>query len=162
MSFLSENETSKHAGCCNGQRSPGAPILDRMQITRVIIVGLIILIGAFGLFEYEINRGASVQEARTVAVNVVIFVELFYLFNARSLTRSPFQIGFFSNPWAIGGSVLMVLLQILFTYAPFMHRLFGSAPMSLILWVDVLVVSLAAFGIIEVEKWLRRRKESRA
>jgi len=143
-------------------RNPGAPILDRMQITRVIIVGLIILIGAFGLFEYEINRGASVQEARTVAVNVVIFVELFYLFNARSLTRSPFQIGFFSNPWAIGGSVLMVLLQILFTYAPFMHRLFGSAPMSLILWVDVLVVSLAAFGIIEVEKWLRRRKESRA
>lgn len=143
-------------------RNPGAPILDRMQITRVIIVGLIILIGAFGLFEYEINRGASVQEARTVAVNVVIFVELFYLFNARSLTRSPFQIGFFSNPWAIGGSVLMVLLQILFTYAPFMHQLFGSAPMSLILWVDVLVVSLAAFGIIEVEKWLRRRKESRA
>lgn len=142
-------------------RNPGAPILDRMQITRVIIVGLIILIGAFGLFEYEINRGASVQEARTVAVNVVIFVELFYLFNARSLTRSPFQIGFFSNPWAIGGSVLMVLLQILFTYAPFMHQLFGSAPMSLILWVDVLVVSLAAFGIIEVEKWLRRRKESR-
>ncbi len=64
----------------------------------MIIVGLIILIGAFGLFEYEINRGASVQEARTVAVNVVIFVELFYLFNARSLTRSPFQIGFFSNP----------------------------------------------------------------
>lgn len=56
----------------------------------------------------------------------------------------------------------MVLLQILFTYAPFMHQLFGSAPMSLILWVDVLVVSLAAFGIIEVEKWLRRRKESRA
>jgi len=142
-------------------RNPGAPILDRVQIIRVIIVGLIILIGAFGLFEYEINRGASVQEARTVAVNVVIFVELFYLFNARSLTRSPFQIGFFSNPWAIGGSVLMVLLQILFTYAPLMHRLFGSAPMSLILWVDVLVVSLAAFGIIEVEKWLRRRKESR-
>ena len=142
-------------------RNPGAPILDRVQIIRVIIVGLIILIGAFGLFEYEINRGASVQEARTVAVNVVIFVELFYLFNARSLTRSPFQIGFFSNPWAIGGAVLMVLLQILFTYAPLMHRLFGSAPMSLILWVDVLVVSLAAFGIIEVEKWLRRRKESR-
>ena len=96
-------------------------------------------------------------EAHTVAVNVVIFVEIFYLFNARSLTRSPFQIGFFSNPWAIGGAVLMVLIQLLFTYVPFMNRLFSSEPMSLVLWMDVLGVSLAAFLVIEIEKWIRRR-----
>ncbi len=96
------------------------------------------------------------DEARTVAVNVVIFVEIFYLFNARSLTKSPFAIGLFSNPWAWGGVALMVLIQMLFTYAPFMNRLFGSAPMSLALWLDVLGVSVAAFIVIEIEKWLRR------
>jgi magnesium-transporting ATPase (P-type) len=138
-------------------RDPKASILSRPILWRIILVGLIILAGAFGLFEYELGRGASVDEARTVAVNVVIFVEILYLFNARSLTRSPFQLGFFSNPWAIGGAILMVLIQMLFTFAPFMNRLFSSAPMSLILWLDVIAVSLAAFAIIEAEKWIRRK-----
>jgi magnesium-transporting ATPase (P-type) len=92
-----------------------------------------------------------------VAVNVVIFVEIFYLFNARSLTRSPFQLGFFSNPWAIGGAILMTLIQLTYTYVPFMNTLFSSAPIPLALWLDVLAVSLAAYLIVEVEKWLRRR-----
>ena len=99
----------------------------------------------------------SLAEARTVAVNVVIFVEIFYLFNARSLTRSPFQLGFFSNPWAVGGAILMVLIQMLYTYAPFMNTLFSSAPISLALWLDVLAVGLAAYILVEVEKWLRRK-----
>jgi Ca2+-transporting ATPase len=138
-------------------RDPGAPILTPTIIWRIVIVSLIILAGAFGLFEYEIMRGASIEQARTVAVNVVVFVEILYLFNARSLTRSPFQLGFFSNPWAIGGAILMVLLQMLFTYAPFMNSLFGSASIPWSLWVDVLGVSLVAFVVIEIEKWIRRK-----
>jgi Ca2+-transporting ATPase len=138
-------------------RDPKASILSGALILRIVLVGLIILAGSFGLFEYEVGRGASVEEARTVAVNVIIFVSILYLFNARSLARSPFQLGFFSNPWAIGGAVLMALVQMLFTYAPFMNRLFGSAPMSLPLWLDVLAVSVVAFVVIEVEKWIRRK-----
>jgi Ca2+-transporting ATPase len=136
---------------------PRAPILNITLIWRILLVSLIILAGAFGLFEYELSRGASVEEARTVAVNVVIFVEILYLFNARSQTRSPFQLGFFSNPWAVGGAILMVLIQLLFTYAPFMQKLFSNAPITLPLWLDVLGVSLAAYLLIEVEKWLRRK-----
>lgn len=139
-------------------RNPQAPILNRVLITRIVLVSLIILVGAFGLFEYELARNASVAEARTVAVNVVIFVQLFYLFNSRSLTRSPFSLGFLSNPWAIGGAVLMTLLQLLYTYAPFMHEIFGSAPISLVLWLDVLAVSLVAYVIVEIEKWLNRKR----
>ena len=138
-------------------RNPQAPILSGVLIWRILLVSVFILAGAFGLFEYELMRGASVAEARTVAVNVVIFVEIFYLFNARSLTLSPFQLGFFSNPWAVGGAILMVLTQLLYTYAPFMNKLFSSAPLPFMLWVDVLAVSLAAYLFIELEKWLRRK-----
>lgn len=141
-------------------RSPKAPILDKVLLWRILLVSLIILAGAFGLFEYELAQGASVAEARTVSVNVVIFVEIFYLFNTRSLTRSPFQLGFFSNPWTLGGAILMLLTQLLWTYAPFMNRIFASAPISFRLWVDVLAVGLAAYAIVEIEKWLRRRLTS--
>ena len=138
-------------------RDPQAPILSGTLIWRILLVSLIILAGAFGLFEYELARGVPVAEARTVAVNVIVFVGIFYLFNARSLTRSPFQLGFLSNPWAIGGAILMVLLQLVFTYVPLMNDLFGSAPMPAYLWLDVAAVGLAAFVVIEIEKWLRRR-----
>ena len=140
-------------------RDPKEPILNKVLIWRVILVSLVILVGAFGLFELQLLRGAPLEEARTVAVNVVIFVGLLYLFNARSLTRSPFQLGFLSNPWAIYGALAMVLTQLLFTYAPFMNRIFGSAPISAMRWLEIGLVSLAAYALVEVEKWLRRRKE---
>lgn len=138
-------------------RDPKAPILSGTLLLRIILVSIIILAGAFGLFEYEIFRGASLAEARTVAVNVVIFVEIFYLFNARSLTRSPLQIGFFSNPWAVGGAILMTLIQLLFTYSSFMNNIFGSAPLPPVLWLDIFAVGLIAFATIEIEKWMRRK-----
>jgi cation-transporting P-type ATPase F len=138
-------------------RDPRAPILSGTLLWRIVLVSVIILAGAFGLFEYELSRGASLAEARTVAVNVVIFVEIFYLFNARSLTRSAFQLGFFSNAWAVGGAVLMVLIQLLYTYVPFMNTFFDSAPIPPDLWLDVLAFSLAAYVLVEVEKWVRRK-----
>ena len=54
----------------------------------------------------------------------------------------------------------MVLLQMLFTYAPFMNRIFGSAPMSAGLWLDVLGVSVAIFLLVDLDKWIRRRRSS--
>ena len=38
-----------------------------------------------------------------------------------------------------------------------MNTLFNSTPISLALWLDVLAIGLAAFILVEVEKWLRRK-----
>jgi Ca2+-transporting ATPase len=138
-------------------RDPKAPILDGVLIGRILLVSVLMLAGAFGLFEYELARGASLAEARTVAVNVIIFVETLYLFNARSFNQSVFQLGLLSNPWVLGGALLMVVIQAGFVYLPFMQSLFGSAPLPSSLWLDVLGVSLGAYVVVEAEKGLRRR-----
>jgi Ca2+-transporting ATPase len=138
-------------------RPPDAPILSRVLAFRVLLVGIMILIGAFGLYELELALGASEAVARTVAVNVVVALEIFYVFNCRSLTRSMFQIGVLSNRWVIVSVVGMLLLQLLFTYAPFMNQLLRSAPMTLAQWSHVVAVGLAGYLIVELEKWLRRR-----
>ena len=75
-------------------RDPREPILTRTLMWRIAIVGFLLLLGAFGLFEYELATGAGIAEARTVAVNVFVMGELFYLFNCRSLTKSVFEVGF--------------------------------------------------------------------
>lgn len=138
-------------------RQPQAPILTRDLVIRVLIVGTLILVGAFGLFEWEQMSGASLAKERTVAVNVVVMIELFYLFNCRSLKNSMFRIGVLSNPWVGVGVVAMVLLQLLFTYLPVLNGVFSSAPISLAAWGRILAVSIVAYVVVELEKYLRRR-----
>ena len=112
-------------------RPPKAPILDRVLIGRIVLVGVLLLAGAFGLFEYAQQTGHSLEEARTVAVNVFVFGEMFYLFNCRSLTLPSWRMSLRTNHFLLGGVGLMLALQLLYTYLPGMNRLFGSAPISL-------------------------------
>lgn len=139
-------------------RDPHAPILTRVLVGRVVLVGLVILVAAFGLFELELSLGASVEIARTVAVNAVVVIEIFYLFNGRSLTQSPFRIGFFANRWVLAGAAAMILAQLAFTYLPPFNRVFASAPIGPADWGRILAFSLAGYLIVEAEKWLRRSK----
>jgi Ca2+-transporting ATPase len=130
-------------------------------VWRLFLVGLLLLGGAFGLFEWELMRGAAVAEARTVAVNVFILVELCYLFNCRSLTQSIFRLGFFSNPLLFGGVTIMLILQLMFTYLPAMNLMFHSAPISFGSWGRILAISVITSFVVGVEKWIRRRSGGR-
>ncbi|MBE0575582.1 MAG: cation-transporting P-type ATPase [Desulfuromonadales bacterium] len=140
-------------------RRPGSPVLTRVLGFRIGLVSLMLLLGAFGLFEWALLHGQSVETARTVAVNMFVFGELFYLFNCRSLRYSMFKLGVFSNRWLLLGVVVMALLQIIFTYSPVMNQLFGTAPMGIAEWAWVLTGGLAIYGMVGTEKWLRRRAD---
>ncbi len=138
-------------------RHPAAPILTTALMLRILLVSALLLGGAFGLFLWELETGASLEQARTVAVNVFVMGEMFYLFNCRSMTHSPFHVGFFSNIWLWSGVGLMIVLQLLFTYAPVMNRLFASAPIGLDDWARIVAVGLVIYFVIEAEKAWRRR-----
>ena len=115
------------------------------------------LAGAYGLFLWEQHRGASLAEARTTVVNVIVMVEIFYLFNCRSLTRSMFTLGVFSNRPLIAGVVAMIAAQLAFTYTPVMNRLFHAAPLPWDVWVRIVGVGLIAYAVVGLEKWIRLR-----
>ncbi|MGQ9652457.1 MAG: cation-transporting P-type ATPase [Thermodesulfobacteriota bacterium] len=142
-------------------RDPKGSILSGQLLWRVTLVSAILLAGAFGLFVLEKRLGATVAEARTVAVNVFVLVELLYLFNCRSLNRSMWRIGLFSNPWVIWGSVTMLMVQLLFTYAPFMNVVFHSTPIRIDSWIRIVLVSVAGYVIVEIEKGIRRALSGR-
>lgn len=138
-------------------RDPQTPILTRNLIGRILLVGGLLLAAVFALFQWEIARGANIAQARTVAVNVFIVMELFYLFNCRSLTQSIFRLGFFSNMWVFGGVAVMLLVQLVYTYLPVMNRLFQSAPIDLGAWGRIAGAGMTAYLVVEAEKWLRMR-----
>ncbi|MFH1217162.1 MAG: cation-transporting P-type ATPase [Pseudomonadota bacterium] len=138
-------------------RDPKTPILTGVLIGRILLVGGLLLIASFGLFQWEMSKGTDINQARTVAVNVFVVMELFYLFNCRSLTKSAFQLGIFSNLWVFGGAAVMLLVQVAYTYLPLMNRLFQSAPLDLGAWLRIVASGIAAYLIVEMEKWLMVR-----
>ena len=138
-------------------RDPGRPLLTGDLVWRILLVGTLLLAGAFGLFLWVKSTGGSLEEARTVAVNVFVMVELFYLFNCRSLERSMFQLGVFSNPWVTWGVIIMCVLQLLFTYAPPLNFLFHTVPLELTTWVPIVGIGLISYVVVEFEKWMKRQ-----
>ena len=138
-------------------RAPDAALLDRALVLRIALVGVLILAGAFGLFAWALADGRTPAEARTIAVNVFVMIELCYLFNCRSLTLPFWRLGWFSNPWVWAGAGAMAALQLLFTYLPAMNRLFGSAPIGARDWLLIALCGLIAAGVVGVEKAWRRR-----
>lgn len=54
----------------------------------------------------------------------------------------------------------MALLQLLFTYAPFMNSVFHSAPLGFMEWILVIGNSLIIFLAVETQKWAGRRRVS--
>ncbi len=137
-------------------RDPKRPLLTYALIMRTGLVSLIMLGGAFWLFHWEMNMaGETLAEARTAVINVIVLVEIAYLFSCRSLNHSVFAIGLFTNWWAIAGSLAMLGAQLLFTYAPVMNKLFHTAPIGFESWLRIGAVATAAFLAVELEKWIR-------
>jgi cation-transporting P-type ATPase F len=136
-------------------RDPGRPLMTFALIMRTVLVSLIMLLGAFWLFFYELGTGESQAAARTAVINVIVLVEIAYLFSCRSLTHSLFTIGWFTNRWAVIGALGMLAAQLAFTYLPLMNTLFHTAPIDLGSWGRIACVALAAFVAVEFEKWIR-------
>jgi cation-transporting P-type ATPase F len=137
-------------------RDPSRPILTFPLFMRTGLVSLIMIGGALWIFDHEMSaRGETIQEARTAVVNVIVMVEVAYLFSCRSLTRSLFAIGPFTNRLALVGAAAMIGAQLLFTYAPLMNTLFQTTPLAPSTWLRIAAIALLSFLAVELEKWIR-------
>jgi magnesium-transporting ATPase (P-type) len=93
-----------------------------------------------------------------MAVNTLVLGQVFYLFNSRFLRESSLRLDLlFTNRvvWiAIG---LLVTLQLLFVYVPFLNLWFHSAPIRARDWFLPIGIGAFIFLAVEVEKAVLRR-----
>ncbi|GAA1926092.1 cation-transporting P-type ATPase [Streptomyces sodiiphilus] len=138
-------------------RVPDQPLLTWALAVRIALVGVLIVTAATLLFEWErTTGGAGIDEARTSAMNVIIAIQVAYLFNCRSLTGPMWRTGFFSNPWIFLGVGLQIAAQLLITYLPVMNTLFQTAPISWEAWLRILAIAAIAAIVVAADKRLRR------
>src|SRR5499433_186766 len=146
------------------QRPPRAvdrPILDAFGIWRIVFVGASLLALTLWAFFWAKSWDASDDLARTVAVNALVIGQVFYLLNSRyKLDSSLSLLAHFGNPYLPLGIGAVVILQLLFTYAPPLQALFHTEAMPLRLWPPLFIAGLVFFLVVEVEKLVVRTRSS--
>ena len=134
-------------------RPAGAALLSGDLIWRVLLLTVLIAAGSFAALAWAQAAGADLAEARTVALNNMVAMEIAYLFSVRHLTGvAP---GLRSRPVSrplllgVGG---VVLAQLLLTYAPPLQQVFDTRPLSWVQGLGVVGSGLALFVVLELEK----------
>lgn len=139
-------------------RNPKEPILTSFLIWRIIFVSIILVIGTYGLFLWERQNGASIELARTVAVNTLVMFEMFYLFSSRYLLAPALTFeGLFGNRYVLYAIALLIVIQLAFTYLHPMQVLFKTEAMSVDAWLRVIVVASSVLILVEIEKFILRK-----
>jgi magnesium-transporting ATPase (P-type) len=138
-------------------RAVDRPILTRFGVWRILFVGSALVAFTLAAFFWMKSQDASDTLARTVAVNALILGQVFYLFNSRYLIDSSLTIkAHLGNPYLPLGVGAVVVLQILFTYAPPLQAVFGTEAVPLRIWPWLVLGGFLFFLVVEAEKLILR------
>ncbi|HVX79544.1 MAG TPA: HAD-IC family P-type ATPase [Bradyrhizobium sp.] len=142
-------------------RAVDRPILTGFGFWRVLFVGAALVATTLWAFFWMKAQGASDQLARTVAVNMITIGQVFYLLNSRYLLDSSLSFtAHLGNKYLPFGIAAVVILQLLFTYAPPLQAVFGNEAIPIWVWPWLLAAGLAFFLVVEAEKLVIRSSAS--
>jgi len=134
-------------------RAASEPILSRFVLWRVGFVSVLFCAGIFGTFALAQAQGASLEVARTIAVNTLVVMEIFYLFSVRFLNTTSLSLAAVLGTRPVLIAIAAVAtLQLGFTYAPFMEAFFDTRPLSFAQGLMVVAVGPLLLLILEIEK----------
>jgi len=142
-------------------RAVHRPILDGFGIWRVIFVGLMLLALTLWAFFWMKSKGASDELARAAAVNALVIGQVFYLLNSRYRLDSSLSLkAHLGNRYLPLGIGAVVILQLLFTYAPPLQVLFETESIPIWVWPRLLLGGFVFFLVVETEKLVIRTRRS--
>ncbi len=126
---------------------------------RILLVGGMGTVMVFGIFSWQLQQGAPLELARSLAVNTLTIFQAFYLLSARrqhdNLWHSEYWRGCTPSLIAIG---LVVLLQLAFTYLPVSQAVFDIAPLAPFHWLLILLITSSILLPMELEKVFHARR----
>jgi calcium-translocating P-type ATPase len=137
-------------------RRRDAPILSAELLWHVVLVATLFLAAVFGMFTYALDRGYSLPQAQTIAMNTLVVLEIFHLFFIRNIHGT-------SLTWAAARGTKVVwrvvititAAQFAITYIPALQSVLGTEAVVLFDGLLIIGVGAAFFAIIEIEKQIR-------
>ena len=139
-------------------RPRNAPLLTGELAWHVVLVAILFVCGVFGIYSFAVDRGYSVELARTLSLNTLVVMEIFHLFFIRNIYGT-------SLTWkAVRGTkvvwmavVVVTAAQFAITYLPPLQAIFETEAVPSTDGLLIVGVGVALFAMIEIEKQLRLR-----
>ncbi|HEX2965817.1 MAG TPA: cation-translocating P-type ATPase, partial [Syntrophorhabdaceae bacterium] len=98
---------------------------------------------------------------QTMVFSVICLSQLGHVLAIRSEKQSLFRQGLLSNKPLLGAVIIAMLLQLMTIYIPFLNPIFRTTMLTIPELLIVLVVSSLVFVAVEIEKWVKRRMDSK-
>jgi len=116
-------------------------------LSRGIFISVITLISfSVGLVYFKVQGMDELSLARSMALTTLVIAQLFYVFECRSETFSPFELGFFKNKFLIGAVVCSLTMHLAVLYIPFFQHIFQTVALSW--WQWLIIVGMAGVRFI--------------
>ena len=138
-------------------RRPARPANQRLLsgrlLWRILFVSGLMVAGTLGIYAWAVDRGLSIESARTMAVNTLVVMEIFYLFSVRFIhgTSLTWQ-GVLGTRAVLLGVTVVIAAQLAFTYLPPMQAIFGTGSISLAEGIVTVLVGVGLLIAVEIEK----------
>ena len=142
-------------------RDPDEPILDTeikitVAIQSIAITVATLLAYLVGLKWY--GQAEGLHHARTMAFSTLIICELLRSYTARSIDKTVFEIGVFTNKKLVLATAFSFLLMLVVIYVPVLNDAFGLMDLGLKEIAVVLGSALIPLVAGEIQKKVRFRK----
>ncbi|MDU4312321.1 MAG: cation-transporting P-type ATPase [Klebsiella michiganensis] len=157
LSFGLAFEAAERNAMNRPPRKTGQHVMDAFAVWRVAFVGTMIAVAAFILEAWLAPRGHSPEFIRTVLLQMLVTAQWVYMINCRSSDSFSLNMGLLRNKgiWLVSG--VLLLMQLVIIYVPVMQTMFGTEGLPPRYWFITLVIGIAMFLVVEVEKRLTRR-----
>jgi len=138
-------------------RKVGAGLLTPFTVWRIILVSVMFMAISLAVFFWTLGQGRDIEVARTMVVNTLVVLEIFYLFNIRYLHMTSFTLTGVKGTGPVLAAIAVVVVgQLAFTYLPVMNRIFESRPLTLLDGIVIIAIGVLSLVVLEIEKHLLR------
>ncbi|MBK1855106.1 cation-transporting P-type ATPase [Verrucomicrobiaceae bacterium 5K15] len=139
-------------------RCRNEPLLDGALAWHIVLVAGLFLAGVFGMYTYAIDRGYSLELARTIALNTLVVMEIFHLFFIRNIYGTSLTWQLVRGTKMVWATVIVITVaQFVITYLPPLQSVFGTAAVPFVDGLIIVGVGIVLLLIVETEKQIRLR-----
>ena len=138
------------------------PVISRLMVSRLVLTGIVLAVGTLAVYIWQLNKGVSLDHARTMALTTLVQFQLFSVFNFRSETRSALTMNPLTNPFLFFSIVLFFIVHIVAIYWSPVAAVFRLTPLGLHEWAVIMAVAATVIPVVEADKALRKAWQRRA
>jgi P-type Ca2+ transporter type 2C len=147
----------KEEGLLKGSfKKPKKYLVDKLMAQRIFTMSVPMMVGTLVFFSFYMD--GDMVKAWTISVTTMAVFQWFNAWNCRHESKSIFKMNPFSNKYLVGATIIVVLLQMLMVYVPFMNRIFKTTALTLYEWFIIISISFSIIIIEEIRKFFLRRR----